>query len=727
MVKIESFTSLKGGSMPDNSDNDCSVPQIGEYSNKYMEEYASACSSGNLPAVQQLIEGGKINIKEDYDEKNHITGLHWAASNNKLLVVDYLIRKGADVNIKDHNTGSTPIQWAARYGYVYIVAFLSKNGAKLDACDFNGSNLLHTAVISSNVMMVLYVLFFIVDKNHIKVDAQDSNGRTALYWAVTQGDSWTVEALIKYGASLSLPDNSGVNPLCVAIAKGYKKISSYILQHYDDYEFETEAYDSCLATAQRMRATDIFYSILSNNNYTTKGQRKKPISISVRRREFSIILCTYIMIWSSTYIFLQCTLFIGLLLSSMIAIFTVFFIQKTLIITSTSEASGRRCKSLVLSPFSLATFSSVLIAILTVGAAEMRDIWRPSLYYTITYLLGTLFVTYLLHYVYTSDPGNIPPEFSHDKIRQDMEDLLSLNNFDVSGFCLTTWVRRPFKSHISPLQKKRVAGFDHYCMWLYNDIALKNRKAFFYLLLALQILLYFHIFLCVSYFKSIQTAAWNSASILPFEALKQVLAENKKVLLSLIVATFQLLIVTNSFVCQLLTVLQGLTIQEAKMIKNFLYQETTDYQRYREYFNLRTESLIIYNTVNNLASATKIRPLKVIKLRERLPNKNARRRFLSLYNILNMCGWSTLVIPKRNKDKMNLLANEDIINPIYYGWKRNLADFFLTSDENSSLLCRLLHFNTTSKALLNGKETDFFTLYSLPSTRNHVSSATRLV
>ncbi|CAI4363591.1 CBK_G0011200.mRNA.1.CDS.1 [Saccharomyces cerevisiae] len=53
--------------------------------------------------------------------------------------------------------------------------------------------------------------------------------------------------------------------------------------------------------------------------------------------------------------------------------------------------------------------------------------------------------------------------------------------------------------------------------------------------------------------------------------------------------------------------------------------------------------------------------------------------------------------------------------PTNYGWKRNVKDFWLTSDINAPLWRRILYPPSGSKALLNGIEVDYFKLYKLPN------------
>ena len=47
-------------------------------------------------------------------DKQNISGLHWAAINNRLLVCKALLDAGADPNLKGGDLVATPMHWAAK-------------------------------------------------------------------------------------------------------------------------------------------------------------------------------------------------------------------------------------------------------------------------------------------------------------------------------------------------------------------------------------------------------------------------------------------------------------------------------------------------------------------------------------------------------------------------------------------------------------------------------------
>ena len=71
-----------------------------------------ACMHGHLDAANLLLtKGAQINvIPGGFDYAG--TGLHYAALNGRRSMVEFLIRHGADVHIKDEKVGGTASDWA---------------------------------------------------------------------------------------------------------------------------------------------------------------------------------------------------------------------------------------------------------------------------------------------------------------------------------------------------------------------------------------------------------------------------------------------------------------------------------------------------------------------------------------------------------------------------------------------------------------------------------------
>jgi ankyrin repeat protein len=82
--------------------------------------FVYACMHGHIDAAELLLQhGAEINaIPGGFDFAG--TGLHYAALNGHRAMVDFLLRKGADREVKDTKVGSTAAGWADHAGHSQI-------------------------------------------------------------------------------------------------------------------------------------------------------------------------------------------------------------------------------------------------------------------------------------------------------------------------------------------------------------------------------------------------------------------------------------------------------------------------------------------------------------------------------------------------------------------------------------------------------------------------------
>ncbi len=117
-------------------------------------------------------------------DKDAETALHFAASSNKLQVVDLLLRKGANIDAKD-NLGKTALHIAVSEGRLETVKILLKKGANIKALENDGKTALHIAACDGK----LEIIDFLLQKG-ADIEAQDNLGQTALHNAVSYLDNY---------------------------------------------------------------------------------------------------------------------------------------------------------------------------------------------------------------------------------------------------------------------------------------------------------------------------------------------------------------------------------------------------------------------------------------------------------------------------------------------------------------------------------------------------------
>lgn len=104
--------------------------------------------SGDLDEFQSHIDANKdlLNVK---DEDHGNVPLHIAASKGNIEMIQYLVRKGASLNIQDVY-GNTALHYALDKSNNDIAFYLLKNGCDVNISDYRGNTPLHTAALRNN-------------------------------------------------------------------------------------------------------------------------------------------------------------------------------------------------------------------------------------------------------------------------------------------------------------------------------------------------------------------------------------------------------------------------------------------------------------------------------------------------------------------------------------------------------------------------------------------------
>ncbi len=217
-------------------------------------EIHEAAHSGNLERVKTLLEGQPELLEARAD--NGGTPLHYAAYGMQIEVMDFLLKKGADINAKD-NEGDTPLVWVVANGKKDSAVYLLEKGADINSTNQNGVTPLIISItrrqpaimtllleqgadptlrnISDFSPLRISVLFGNLDavKQLLSHGADPSEkyeeGTTALHIACTEGQSQIAEWLIEKGADISIRDSSGYSPFYLASFYGQTKICQILL------------------------------------------------------------------------------------------------------------------------------------------------------------------------------------------------------------------------------------------------------------------------------------------------------------------------------------------------------------------------------------------------------------------------------------------------------------------------------------------------------------------
>jgi len=228
-VTVEGYTPLILAVISGNVDSVkklAEIPQIDLDAELSTSENALwlATSSGNQEKTRALADAGaKLDVRGG---EYLSTPLGNAVLQEDIDLVRYLLRKGADVNIRS-KTNSSPANYAVGKGNLEILKLLKSAGADLDGLEGeDDASLLIIAAATDKQDILEYLLAQKVD-----VNKEDAKGRTAMSFASFAGYLEIVKSLVRSGANLDTlygPDE--FSALAAAVLKGHTDIALFLIQ-----------------------------------------------------------------------------------------------------------------------------------------------------------------------------------------------------------------------------------------------------------------------------------------------------------------------------------------------------------------------------------------------------------------------------------------------------------------------------------------------------------------
>ena len=188
-----------------------------------IDTIAKACAFGDFEALQRFVLADPT-AANTADAQGYYP-LQWAALNNRIQEVSFLISKGGSVNQQD-STGQTALHWAAVRGSLPVIETLLRSDAEIEIKDNRGYTACHVAAQYGQTA----ALYHLALKWGVDIDKEDGDGRTPIHWAAYKGFADTIRLLLVLDARYSNPDKEGCTPLHWAAIKGNGEACTVLLQ-----------------------------------------------------------------------------------------------------------------------------------------------------------------------------------------------------------------------------------------------------------------------------------------------------------------------------------------------------------------------------------------------------------------------------------------------------------------------------------------------------------------
>jgi ankyrin repeat protein len=169
-----------------------------------------------------------------------------------------LLRRGANVNFRDIDTGSTALSAASYKGYIHVVrALLEREGVEVNSQNNDG----HTALIRASWIGCVDVVGALLEHDGVDVNIQNNLRWTALTYASFYNHKDVVRALLNHvGVDVNIKDSYGFTALMYACYHGYVEVVRALLQHERvEVNITNDNGDTALEVARSCAKSDVVH------------------------------------------------------------------------------------------------------------------------------------------------------------------------------------------------------------------------------------------------------------------------------------------------------------------------------------------------------------------------------------------------------------------------------------------------------------------------------------
>ncbi|RYH29322.1 hypothetical protein EON65_08925 [archaeon] len=196
LLRTESITVL---AMNTTDSEEASEATTADY--QQVDKVIKAVQYGDLKFVETAVEVHHVSV--DTKDGDDCSLLHWAAINNRVEIIEFLLHRKANVNCVGGENKEIPLQWAVRQAHCApVVQLLISEKSNIHHKSVHGYDALFLAAQACHVHIAYLLLVA-----HANVDTVDLQNDTPLYWLLryqTDQNSLDMQRLlIRFNASVS--------------------------------------------------------------------------------------------------------------------------------------------------------------------------------------------------------------------------------------------------------------------------------------------------------------------------------------------------------------------------------------------------------------------------------------------------------------------------------------------------------------------------------------------
>lgn len=232
-----------------------------------------------------LREGAHVNDVNIFGE----TPLLWAVYGGNSEILEELLKRRANVHVKDHKN-NRPLHFAAREGYTDCIKLLVEHGADIKEKDEEGFSATYTALANKKKEAFKFLL-----SKEPNINQKNKNGVSLFAGTIHIFPDFAVEFLNRYNPDINTVTTNGSTPLISAIHTENQGLVKALIQHGAQINQETTMNNAAVTPLlyainnQSKSMVELLIQLRCDVNYTPRDEIFSPIFFASKKCNKDII------------------------------------------------------------------------------------------------------------------------------------------------------------------------------------------------------------------------------------------------------------------------------------------------------------------------------------------------------------------------------------------------------------------------------------------------------